>query len=113
LGAVQASKPVASTRIPPGRRPGWDKTVAGPFRPRPGRSFALVTPSPLVGAGGRGRRLDRTRPEHRSGGGDVAVHLGDEVVDRIEALVVTEALDERDPGLLAVEIAVEVEEEGF
>src|SRR5262245_37553754 len=41
---------------------------------------------------------------------DVPVHLGDEVVDRVEANLAAEVVREPDPRLLVVEVAVEVED---
>ena len=43
----------------------------------------------------------------------VAVHLVDQVVDRLEAHLAAQVGDELDPGRLAVEVAVEVEEVGL
>src|SRR6185312_6200511 len=42
---------------------------------------------------------------------DVARHLGDQVVDGLEALLAAEALQERQPQLAAVEVALEPEQE--
>ncbi len=46
-----------------------------------------------------------------AGGGDVAPHLGDEVVRRIEPELVAEAVEKVDADLLAVDIALEAEDE--
>ena len=44
---------------------------------------------------------------------DVAVHLRDQLVDRVEALLAPHPLQERDPQRLAVEVAVEVDQVGL
>src|SRR5829696_8962396 len=54
-----------------------------------------------------GGRADLTRLVH------VAPHLRDELVDRLEAPLAAQALEERDPQRLPVEIAVEVQKVGL
>src|SRR3954451_25443284 len=44
---------------------------------------------------------------------DVPAHLGDELVDRVEALLAPQPLEEGDPQGLTVEIAVEIEQVGL
>src|SRR5215210_7817473 len=44
---------------------------------------------------------------------DVAVHLRDQLLDRVEALLAAQALEERDAQDLAVDVLVEVDQVGF
>src|SRR5687767_11273702 len=54
-----------------------------------------------------------SRTERRPRGLDVPSYLGDERVDGLEALLTAEAPHEADPGPLAVQVAVEVEQVGL
>src|SRR5438093_13242164 len=44
---------------------------------------------------------------------DVEVHLGDQIVDRVESLLASEPVREPDPSRLVVEVAVEIEDIGL
>ena len=76
----------------------------------------MLTPgtlSPRRRSGARRGTADRARrsvAENVARAVAVAVHLGDEVVDGVETLLAAEVLDELHRGLLAVEVAVEVEQ---
>src|SRR3954453_10550496 len=71
-----------------------------------------ITTFTVVTYPGPGRRiLDRWSGCHATRLLDVARHLGDQVVDGLEALLAAEALEERQPQLAAVEVALEPEQE--
>src|SRR5438445_6476826 len=44
---------------------------------------------------------------------DVEAHLSDQIVDRVESLLPAEPVREADPGLPAVEVAIEIEDIGL
>src|SRR5690242_5872032 len=60
--------------------------------------------------GGGAASLDRRDAEEAPGVVAVATDLDDEVVDRVELELVAQAVHELDPGHLAVEVALEVEQ---